>query len=147
MGFTITIVAAFLALIWGGRVKNRTTQFAAIMLAVSSLLEYAPFIRGHYFGYYFFIFFSFFAAIECFNSLRLKSSHRAYFVLTASVIAFFELARLLSFPYHIPTYPFAITYLLLMAYFWFTAKRIVFSRFGILIVWAGLAIKWLVVLL
>lgn len=147
MGFTITIVAAFLALIWGGRVKKKTTQVATVMVAISSLVAYAPFIRGQDFGYYIFIFFSFFAAIECFNSLRLRSSHRAYFVITASIIGFFELTRLMSFPYYIPAYPFAIAYLLLMAYFWVTAKRMVFSRFGILIVWAGLAMKWLVALL
>lgn len=147
MGFTITIVAAFLALIWGGRVKKRTTQLATVLLAISSLVEYAPFIRGYNFGHYVFIFFSFFAAIECFNSLRLKFSHQAYFVVTPLVIGFFELAKQMSFPYYIPTYPFAVAYLFLMGYFWFTVKRIVFSRFGILIVWAGLAIKWLVALL
>lgn len=147
MDLTITIVAAFLALIWGGRVKKRTTQMATILLAISSLVEYAPFIRGHSFGYYTFIFFSFFAAIESFNSIRLKASHRSFFFATASGIAFFELARQLSFPFYIPTNLFAAAYLLLMGYFWFTAKKIIFSRFGVLIIWAGLAIKWLVALL
>lgn len=146
MGFTITIVTAFLALIWGGKVKKRTTQLATVLLAISSLVEYAPFIRGNHFGYYIFIFFSFFAAIECFNSLRLQLGHRAFFFAVAVVIAFFELSQTLSFPFYIPTYPFSLLYLMAMAYLWFTHKRVIFSRFGILIVWAGLALKWLIVL-
>lgn len=140
---TITFIACFFAFLWAGGVKKRNTQLATVLLALSSLIEHIPLYGLDNYGGYAFVFFSFFAAIETFNSLRMTVSQRMLFLSCAIVILFFELAYRLSFPFHIPKYPFAMLYLLVFFYTWKVSRKKIHSRLGVLIVWSGLALRWL----
>ncbi|MFY0593017.1 hypothetical protein [Roseivirga sp.] len=139
----ITLLAAFIALLWSRKAKKSTTLWATVLLAISSAVDYLPFLKEYDVGYYLFAFFSVFAGIESQNSLRLNKAHRLLFAATPLVIAFFLLIQLIALPYYIPKYPFAIIYILALLYFWFSSRRKIFSRFGILVVWLALAMKWL----
>ena len=138
----ITFLACFTALLLVGNAKNRTTQLSTVLLALSSLISYIPFYGVDRYGVYIFVFFSFFASIETFNSLRLTIGHRVFFFASAAVILLFELMNSMSL-FFLPKYPFALLYLLVLAYLWKTSKRKIYSRMGVLVVWAGVALKWL----
>jgi len=144
MNLIITLIAVFAAFLWAGKIKKRTTQWTTVLLAFSSLIDFVPFFKGYQVGQYIFIFFSFFAGIESLNSLRLTIAHRILFLATPTIIAFFELIERLSVPYYIPKYPFVLIYFATIIYFWWSSRNKVSSRLGIIIIWAGLALKWLV---
>lgn len=144
MFLAITVIAAVLALGWAGRAKKRTTKIATILLALSSLIEYDPYFGMRSYGIYFLIFFSFFAAIESLNSLRMTRAHHVFFLGSAITITFFQLIALVDFPFYVPKYPFSILYLTMLTFFWVFTKRKIFTRFGILMIWLGVALKWLI---
>lgn len=143
MGLAITLITALLALGWAKNAKKQTTKIATVTLALSSLIAYDPYFGISSYGIYFLIFFSFFAAIESMNSLRMTRAHHLFFLGSATVIAFFQLILLIDLPFYIPKYPFAILYIASLALFWIFSKRLVLSRFGVLLVWLGVALKWL----
>ncbi|OEK04176.1 hypothetical protein [Roseivirga misakiensis] len=147
MSLLITLLAALIALIWAGKIKKRTTKLATVLLALSSLIDYTPYLKGYGIGQYTFIFFSFFAAIESYNSLRLSKGQRALFFSMPILIGFFELMDFVSLPFHIPRYPFGLLYLLAFAFYLLLAKKKIFSRAGVLIVWSAVALKWLLPLI
>jgi hypothetical protein len=143
MGLAITLITALLALGWAKNAKKRTTKIATVLLALSSLIAYDPYLGISSYGIYFLIFFSFFSAIESMNSLRMTWAHHLFFVGSAVVITLFQLMVLIDFPFYIPKYPFAIFYIVCLALLWYFSKRKIFSRFGVLLVWLGVAVKWL----
>lgn len=145
MHLAITLITALLALVWSKNAKKKTTKIATILLAVSSLVQYDPYFGIRSYGIYLLIFFSFFAAIESMNSLRMTRAHHVFFLGSASVVAFFQLILLIELPFYIPKYPFAILYLICFTLFWVFSSRKVFSRLGVLIVWLGVALKWLLI--
>ncbi len=144
MQLAITIIAALFAIGWVRRAKKRTTKLATVLLALSTLVQYDPYFGIGGYGIYFLIFFSFFAAIESMNSLRMTRAHHLFFVGSASTIALFQLMFLIDFPFYIPKYPFAILYMLALTLFWVFSRRKILTRLGVLIVWLGVALKWLV---
>ncbi len=144
MELAITIIAALFALIWSKNAKKRTTKTATVLLALSSLIEYDPYFGLNHYSVYFLIFFSFFAAIESMNSLRLTRGHQFFFLGCALVIAFFQLIYLINFPFYIPKYPFALLYMVGLIILWVFSKRKIITRLGILVVWLGVAIKWVI---
>ncbi|MBO3700651.1 hypothetical protein [Roseivirga sp. E12] len=147
MELAITVIAAFFALGWSKNAKKRTTKIATILIALSSLIQYDPYFGLGPYSIYFLIFFSFYAAIESLNSLRLTRAHHVFFLGCASVIAFFQVLYLVEFPFYIPKYPFSLVYLICFTFFWFFTKRKILTRLGVLVVWLGVALKWLFVAL
>lgn len=145
MHLAITLIIAFLALLWVKNAKKKTTKIATVLLAISSLVQYDPYFGIRTYGIYLLIFFSFFAAIESMNSLRMTRAHHLFFLGSASVITIFHVLSLIDFPFYIPKLPFAILYLVCLTLFWVFSKRKIYSRFGILIVWLGVALKWLLI--
>jgi len=144
MELAITIIAALFALIWSKNAKKKTTKTATVLLALSSLIEYDPYFGLNHYAVYLLIFFSFFAAIESMNSLRLTRGHQFFFFGCAAVITFFQLIYLIDFPFYIPKYPFALLYMVGLIILWFFSKRKILTRLGVLAVWLGVALKWIV---
>lgn len=143
MQFAITLVTAFSALYLVQNVKKKMTKAAVVLLVISSLIEYDPYFGIGRYGIYFIIFFSFFAAIESLNSMRMTRVHNAFFLGSAIVIALFELLILIGFPFDIPKYPFAFFYLIGFSLCYMLSRRKIFTRLGVLVVWLGVALKWL----
>ncbi|OEK01386.1 hypothetical protein BFP97_07580 [Roseivirga sp. 4D4] len=144
MELAITIVAAIFALVWSKNAKKKTTKIATVLLALSSLIQYDPYFGLRAYAIYFLIFFSFFAAIESMNSLRLTRGHQFFFLGCATVITFFQLIYLIDFPFHIPKYPFALLYIAGLVILWIFSRRKILTRLGVLAVWLGIALKWMV---
>ncbi len=145
MQLAITIITALFAIGWVRRAKKRTTKLATVLLALSTLIQYDPYFGLGGYGIYFIIFFSFFAAIESMNSLRMTRAHQLFFLGSASVITIFQLILLIDFPFYVPKLPFAILYFVCFTMFWVFSKRQIYSRLGVLIVWLGVALKWLLI--
>lgn len=143
MQLAITLITAFLALYWAKNAKKKTTKIATVLLAISSLVQFDPYFGIRSYGIYLLIFFSFFAAIESMNSLRMTRAHHLFFLGSASVITIFQLILLIDFPFYVPKLPFAILYFVCFTLFWVFSKRQIYSRLGVLIVWLGVALKWL----
>lgn len=144
MELAITIIAALFALVWSKNAKKKTTKVATVLLALSSLIEYDPYFGLSSLSIYLLIFFSFFAAVESRNSIRLTRAHQFFFLGCAGVIAFFQLLDLIDFPFFIPKYPFAILYVISLIVLLTFSRRKILTRLGILAVWLGLALKWIV---
>ncbi|MHA7101505.1 hypothetical protein [Roseivirga pacifica] len=141
---TITIVCAIAALLLVTNANKRVTKLTTIALALASVLYLDPVIGIGPFGHYVFAFVSIIAAVEPSHSLNLKAYHKSFFVITGLVVVLFSLLTALRLPFYIPKLPFGVLYLAFFGYYFANDKRRLKSRLGILIVWAGLALRWVI---
>ena len=141
---TITIVSALAALLLVAKARKRVTKLTTVFLALSSLIYLDPIIGVGPYGVYVFAFVSIVAAVEPSHSLNLKPEHKSFFAITGLIVVLLTIVSTLKLPFVVPKYPFGLLYLAVLAYFYATSKKRLQSRMGVLVVWAGLALRWVI---
>lgn len=140
---TLTLIGAIVALMLSSSTRKPLTKTVTIVLALSSIIYLDPLIGVGQFGYIAFALASILAAVEPSNSLNLKTKHKSFFVAMGVVMVLIAVSEFLGFDHLVPKYAFGLLYAGVLAFFWFTDKRRLKSRSGILLVWLIQAIKWI----
>lgn len=145
---TITIACAIAALFLTRLSRKPLTRYVTIILSMSSIIYLDRFIGLASYGYLIFAFASILASVEPNNSLNLKVRHKTFFLIMGIVVVLLAAANFLKFEQYIPEYILGICYCVALALFLLTDKKKRFkSRYGILVVWMGTAIKWILTIL
>lgn len=141
---TIIAVSGVMGLLWIKKVRNNFTKLVNVMLSFSAISIAIPYFGIASYAPYAIAFFSLLASFEATNSFSLNKSQVHFMVISG--IAFFGLSLTLLFqiPFQIPYWLFSSLFLIAFAYCWKVKKRNVYSRVGILIVWSGVSIAWLI---
>jgi hypothetical protein len=114
------------------------------MLSLSAISSAIPYFGISSYSPYAISFFSLLASFEATSSFSMKRPHVGFMVISG--ITFFVLSMTLLFPipFEIPYWVFSLLFLIAFSFLWKTKKNNIYSRVGILIVWSGISIAWLV---
>lgn len=136
---TIIVISGIMGLLWVKQVHNNFTRLVNIMLSVSAIStaisSYSP---------YGIAFFSLLASFEATNSFSMKRQQVIFMVISGITFFALSLASLFPIPFEIPYWLFSLVFLSAFAFYWKSKKKNIFSRTGILIVWSGIALAWLI---
>lgn len=135
----IYLISSILGIYWCTKRIGRLTRFVTFALTLSTFLAAIPKFSLNLYASYAFAFFSILAAVEVFESIRVKPHHRTLFVYSSVVFTYFTLANGMGWPFFIPKTPFLLPILFFVPRFWIREKKRVYSRMGIMLLWFGQA--------
>ncbi len=143
MTLIISLGSILFAFVWAVGIKRPLTQRITVFLAFVSLLQFDTFIGLSTYSFYAITFASILAGIEPGNSLNLKPYQKNFFLATSYIFILFTLENILNFPFTINRAYFGGLYLLVAGIVVLKGFKRVRSRVGVIVIWAGFALNWL----
>lgn len=141
---TIIVISGIMGLLWIKQVHNNFTKLVNIMLSVSAISMAIPYLDISSYSHYSIAFFSLLASFEATNSFSMKRQQVIFMVISGITFFALSLASLFPISFEIPYWLFSLAFLSAFAFYWKSKKKNIFSRTGILIVWSGIAVAWLI---
>jgi hypothetical protein len=141
---TIIALAGVMGLLWIKKIRNNFTKLVNAMLGLSAISIFVPYFGISSYSPYAIAFFSLLASFEATSSFSMQRPQVIFMVISGITFFVLSITLLLPAPFEIPYWAFSSLYLLAFAFHWKTKKKNIYSRTGILIIWGGISIAWLV---
>jgi hypothetical protein len=141
---TIIALAGVMGLLWMKKVRNNFTKLVNAMLGLSAISILISYLGISSYSPYAIAFFSLLASFEATSSFSMNRQQVIFMIVSGITFFVLSITMLFPAPFEIPYWAFSILFLLAFVFHWKTKKKNIYSRVGILIVWSGISIAWLV---
>ena len=143
MSTIISLGTILFGLIWSQQVPKPLTRRITVLLAITALLQFDTLIGLSSYSIYFITFASIMAGVEPSNSFYLRPYEKNFFLFSSLLFVALSIDSLLDISFQINRVYFGLVYLFAAVILLINDYNRVKSRLGIIIIWSGFAINWL----